>query len=55
MILYGVCAFIGSIFLKGVYDGYSNLQKDMREEELKKRMFNMNTRWSIKDHAEGLS
>ncbi len=55
MILYGVCAFIGSIFLKGVYDGYSNLQQNIRDEELKKRMFNMNTRWSIKDHAVELS
>ena len=55
MILYGIYAFISTIFLKGVYDAYKDLQQHIREEELKQRQFNMNMRWSIKNHAEGLS
>tara|TARA_Y100000004_G_C8894636_1_gene403576 strand:- start:432 stop:599 length:168 start_codon:yes stop_codon:yes gene_type:complete len=55
MILYGIYAFISTIFLKGVYDAYLDLQQHIREEELKQRQFNMNMRWSIKNHAEGLS
>ncbi len=55
MILYGIYAFISSVFLKGVYDAYKDLQDHIREEELKQRQYNMNMRWSIKNHAEGLS
>jgi len=55
MILYGIYVFISSIFLKGAYDAYKDLQDHIREEELKQRQFNMNMRWSIKNHAEGLS